>query len=575
MLKYYLLAQDRVTLILNIVMPLFAAAMIVFHMYLTKRQKKNKVWRGLCFLPALLCLIHYSLYYFKGSLKLTLSLYGWMYLAAILIAIWQFFGKNKKIYRIAAAVTICAVTVLCFLNILLPTLSNPVVGNYSKENYVESFLGLTDEMKRHYCLNEWKEIDYDSIKEQILPEVEKAQQEKDAAGYLAALCKYTYYFHDSHVYAGIMKQEELPIVAEVKDRLAGNDYGFSMIACTDGGTAAVLVEDGSDAYAAGVRNGTKIISWDGVPVEEARENVECIYYYGNPAPALLENENKLKAAFLAGKGGDTVEVEFLDSDGKIKKAEIKKSGSYAARLDDFLNRFYYNSLDKDNFETEMVSDSHGYLRVKSEQYDTLCDIKAVFRDDYPEIQRLLEEKLAELKEQGMETLIIDARNNYGGYNVISAEIAALFTDTGGFNYSFGEYKNGEYILTDPHYYTAKGTWKDLPVVVLTNASCMSAGDQLIHLLAQCPNVTVVGTTCSSGVNQNNGGICLTTDSEFVVAYPFALTLNEEGVPNIDADKSRLNRVLIDEYIPIDDDYIQAVFGEESRDYELEYVLENY
>ena len=223
----------------------------------------------------------------------------------------------------------------------------------------------------------------------------------------------------------------------------------------------------------------------------------------------------------------------------------------------------------------MISDTHGYLRINSEHYNTISDVKAIFSDNYPEITSMLNEKLIALKAQGMETLIIDTRNNYGGYNVISAAVASLFTDVGGFNYSFGDYENGKYILTDKHYYTADGRWKDINVIVLTNASCMSAGDQLVKLLSQCPNVTVIGTTCSSGVNQNNGGICLTTNSQFVVAYPFALTLNEEGIPNIDADEERINSVPIDAYIPIDDAYIKGVFDAEIKDYELEYVMEQY
>jgi len=337
---------------------------------------------------------------------------------------------------------------------------------------------------------------------------------------------------------------------------------------------AVLVDEESEAYAAGIKNGTRIVSWDEIPIDEAKENVKCIYY-GTEVHSLQENEDKLKAAFLAGKGGDEIEIEFIDETGSIQTIKLQKMGNYAERLDVFLNKFYYYELDKENFATEMISDKHGYLRINSEQYNTFSDVKAIFYDNYPEINNLLNEKLSELKTQGMKTLIIDTRNNYGGYNVISAAVASLFTDTGGFNYSFGDYENGKYIPTDKHYYIADGRWKDIDVIVLTNASCMSAGDQLVNLLSQCPNVTVLGTTCSSGVNQNNGGICVTTNSQFIVAYPFALTLNEEGIPNIDADKERENRVPIDAYIPIDDAYIEGVFDTDMLDYELKYVIEQY
>ncbi len=39
-------------------------------------------------------------------------------------------------------------------------------------------------------------------------------------------------------------------------------------------------------------------------------------------------------------------------------------------------------------------------------------------------------------------------------------------------------------------------------VVLVNSNCMSAGDGMAKFLGDCPNVTLMGITASSGVNQN-------------------------------------------------------------------------
>lgn len=575
MLRYFIFSQDKFTLILELSMPLFVIAMLIFHKSILDSDKRQVCWRLLCLMPLALCAIHFGLRHFAGYMKLTWNFYGMLYVAAVIIAFWQFFAKGAVTYRISAVVTVALVTVLCLYNTVMPALSNPVVGNHSKDNYVESFIGITEDMERNYCLNEWKEIDYEFLTDTLLPEVEKAEMEQDEAGYLVALCKYAYYFHDSHVYARAFKNiDSETVVNDVKDRLAGNDYGISMITYTSGETVAVLVDRESEAYASGIHDGTRIVSWDGIPIDEAKEGVECIYY-GSEVHSIQENEDKLKAAFLAGKGGNEIEVEYVDENGNIQAIRLQKIGSYRNRLDDFIRRFYYYQLDKENFVVEMLSDTHGYLRIDSESYNTLLDVKAAFCDEHPELTSMLDEKLTSLKEQGMQTLIIDTRNNSGGYNVISAAVASMFTDIGGFNYSFGDYKDGSYILTEKHYYTGDGRWKDLNVIVLTNAACMSAGDQLVNLLSQCPNVTVVGTTCSSGVNQNNGGVCVGTNTQFVVAYPFALTLSEEGVPHIDVDKGRENRVPIDAYIPIDDEYIETVFGEDPIDYELEYILEHY
>lgn len=130
---------------------------------------------------------------------------------------------------------------------------------------------------------------------------------------------------------------------------------------------------------------------------------------------------------------------------------------------------------------------------------------------------------------------------------------------------------------------------DLEVVVLTNAGCMSAGDQLVNLMGKGENVTLMGTTCSSGVNQNNGGRCITTDSLFKVYYPAVLTLGEDGKPLIDPDKQRENRIPLDVEIPITEEYVENVFcvdtidryytfGRDENpniyiDYELQYAIE--
>ena len=126
----------------------------------------------------------------------------------------------------------------------------------------------------------------------------------------------------------LINRENTHIVEEAKNRLAGNDYGFSMITYSNGETVAILVEEESEAYDSGIRAGTRIISWNGLPIEDAKKEIECIYL-GSNVHALLENEDKLKAAFLAGKGDDIVTVEFVDSSGNVQVAEIKKMGGYA------------------------------------------------------------------------------------------------------------------------------------------------------------------------------------------------------------------------------------------------------
>ena len=88
---------------------------------------------------------------------------------------------------------------------------------------------------------------------------------------------------------------------------------MSMCTLDNGNTIAVLVEQSGEAYKAGIRNGTVITGWNGRDIKEAAAEVECIY--PDLAFAVKENEDFFRPLFLAGKGGETVSVEFVDEDG--------------------------------------------------------------------------------------------------------------------------------------------------------------------------------------------------------------------------------------------------------------------
>lgn len=591
-IKYFVFSQDRFTLLIELFTPVFMIGMIIYHAIVKKRKKEMKIWRILSVIPVIISIIHLSLYNFKGSFDLTLKYYFAVYISGLCFLIWSFTAEKKIIYRILTPVLLLAVTFSGLYNISSLATADYKITNHSHESYTASFKSTLDDLKENYCLNEWKQIDYEELENTLMPKVVKAEEENDSAAYYMALCELTYYFYDSHVGVKCLNQNyEADIQA--RECFAGNDYGFSMITLTSGETVAVFVDEDSEAYKAGIRTNTVITKWDGIDIDEAKKSVNCIYPIVHMP--IKENEDKLKAAFLAGKGGDTVQVTFINEKNETETVTLSAIGTYDMRLEGFLIAFFcdsaYNTYKagRDNFYTKMLTSECGYMVVTNETYDNMLDIKATFSGEYPEVTKLVDEKLEDLKSQGMKKLIIDTRGNGGGLDAMSAAIATLFTDKKFFNYSLGKYKNGDYIAEKGQYIKGNGKWKDLEVVVLTNAGCMSAGDQLVNLMGLGENVTLMGTTSSSGVNQNNGGLCVTTDSMFAVYYPAILTLGEDGKPLIDPDKERENRIPLDVSIPITKEYVESVFntdtidrynkfGEDAAkddyiDYELQYAID--
>ena len=156
---------------------------------------------------------------------------------------------------------------------------------------------------------------------------------------------------------------------------------------------------------------------------------------------------------------------------------------------------------------------------------------------------------------------------------VGGALASLFSKSKYLISSFGEQVNGVYSRKGDMYVFPNGKWSDLPVIVLVNQDCASAGDGLADCLGKLPNVTLMGITASNGINQNTGGSCYLTDSEAVISYPVYLTLGEDSLPLIDTDASRECRVPLDVQIPVDKEAALKIFSENSEDHELDFAME--
>ena len=95
--------------------------------------------------------------------------------------------------------------------------------------------------------------------------------------------------------------------------------------------------------------------------------------------------------------------------------------------------------------------------------------------------------LKDLEAQGMEKLIIDVRDNTGGYLTQAEQIASLFLQENKVIYSL-ENKNGTKTITDK---TSEA--RDYPIIVVINNDSASASEILAAALKDSYNATLVGT----------------------------------------------------------------------------------
>ena len=534
------------------------------------KKRRKIIFRMLAFVPLLNFAVFYLINYTKGAQLIGFLRYGPGLAAALIylaISLWISKGKRKVLPLIINGILVALISAWSVFYVL--ALGNSYhFGNFSHPGYKKSMTKLIDELEANYVLRDYKEIDFEALRAEYIPMAAEAQENKDEEAFAEAVAKLCYEFHDGHLSINITDDE---LAYKVSEKMAGNDYGFSMIRTDDGKTTAILTDENSDAYNKGIRNGVVITSWDGVPVDEAIANTKCVQFsiYMVAYP-IAENEEVVKPIFLAGRGGDSVKVRFIDESGAEKEIAVKSSGSYLNRL----NQALYPLTDKwcyEFAEAKMIDDHCGYLCIPWESFDSAKDISAALVDEYPELKELLVSRIEGLKAQGMDRLVIDIRGNDGGIDVVYEEVVSLFTKETMVAYG-GFYDGKNYVKSEKWAWTVEpdGRYSDIPVVVLVNAGTASSGDMLAYRLSNCPNVTMMGVTTTWGSAQSLGGMCLLSGGKIQVRYPIIATLGENNEILVDAGKDRVSTIRLDEKIPLDSKAVK-IYYEIDGDYDLAYA----
>lgn len=524
-----------------------------------KCKEKFGLVRIMSVIPAIVAIIHFAIY---GLI--CFDHFSFLYLEAFIPLIFLYSGKKPKLKVLESIATSVLTFAICTI-FLVNAIGSPMVHNYTRMSYTESIRSMMDTLEKEYCLSSWKRIDYDALYQEYLPRVEEAERKNDEVEFAAIITEVTYHFYDSHTYTYFTSDIDL----RTREYMAGNDYGLSMIRVDDGSIIAVSVEPDCEANKLGIHDGTTITAWDNKNIEEALAETECCFP-GFSFP-VAENEEIYRPIFLAGKGGESVSITFISDEGIEQTISVKCIDNYDYRLTNTYVKLSHLDMEWRNYFSCMLDDKCGYIQMISESYDAFEDNVAAARNGYyPNLTEYYADMISDLKSQGMEYLIIDIRNNGGGYDCVAGALASLFTDDKTHMVSFGYEDSNGYHIRENQYIYPDGRYQDLPVVVLVNFQCMSAGDGMAKFLGDCDNVTLMGITSSSGVNQNNGGYIYLTEN-IMVCYPVFLSLAENGTPLIDTDYTRENNIPIDVKIPITRENAKVIFGEMNRDFELEYA----
>lgn len=547
-LRHLINSGNGITLFLSFCFFIFYIILIA--LYNKMKNRNLKLWKLMCTIPFAISIIHFAIFTFGSAFLYIVPFYKEIYIPSVLILLFPLFVKKEIIKKIYNVITI----IICLICLLL-SVDSSKVANYTNKSLSDSYIALCTYLEKNYVLSEWKRIDYEKLRKEGLEIIKEVEKTNDINKYYEVLNNLVDSFHDGHAGLAFYGTDYNYIVEKIK---SFNDYGLSLVTLDDGSTIAVNVEDNIE-----IKAGDIVTKWNGIPIKEAIDNVPLPITEG-----IIENERIQKTFYLAGMGKEAVEVTYINFNGDEKTIVLNKIDN---KLPRGLTSFgLLNHTRNEEYTYKMLRDNIGYLRVTSEETNLFSDNLAYLTGDHKYAREMFRKDLRKLRNQGMTKLVIDIRNNAGGYEEVATALTSLFTKDKMYAFSLGIRNDKNLKSVEDRYVYGDGEFSDLEIIVLTGMRCGSAGDGLSLYLSRLDNVTVAGLTNPSGINQEVGGY-IYMPKNVVISFPTGLVLDENDNPNIDIDDTRISRNPIDIKIPLNKENALKIFG--GIDYELEWAID--
>ncbi|MGN0436945.1 MAG: S41 family peptidase [Lachnospiraceae bacterium] len=524
-------------------------------------KKLNPRWK-LCYLiPVLISMI------FIAILQWETSLLG-VYIGS-LVVMAGFFWEKANTRKICSLVLLAATIGSCiFANIY---------GGYRAPDYVKDFKKGFHNMKAHYVLSDYKNINWDQLYDTYLPRFKEANRKHDKIENAIVWQDFCNEFYDGHV--GFMESEETQKAA--LRRIAGNDYGMSLMTLSNGKTVAVNVADNMEAFISScesdnpnnlIKNGTEVIAWNQMTIDEAKNSISHQFM----AFPDKENEAFYSALLVAGIGNEQVTITVLKENGEPVDVTLTSHGDYYDRLMDTL-AVLNQGVEGDNLSFSEPSNNTVCLRISQMMYDS----KSYENGDHSQMEEELRAKLNQYKEKGIKHLIIDLRSNGGGSPQFIMTIGKLLAPKGQHTYCreavWDDVKKeypissdtGNYIPGEALTYEGEGLWEDGDILLLINAECVSAGDHFIMMMSEFDNVKTMGFTKSMSSAQAVNSVSLDSG---ILMYSGVPVLDENSNIFVDTNENRISSIPLDEKISFDETAVNALF-DRNQDFILNKAIE--
>jgi len=309
-------------------------------------------------------------------------------------------------------------------------------------------------------------------------------------------------------YTVYMNEEE---AGSFLESIESDDYtGVGLyISESEEGDGVIIVSPLADSPGekAGLAPGDKILKVDGQPVAGISIDRVASDMKGPEGTEVV-------LTVLKKASGETVDV-------KLKRATIKR----------------------ETVASEMLDGDCGYIQISQFGVNTFEEFVTHFN---------------KLAEGGMDYVVLDLRNNPGGYMDMAVQIADIFVDSGEIVYTMDKYGRRNDYMADEDKVKA-------PMVILTNGGTASASEVLLGALRDHGIAKSVGErTFGKGVTQIpykfwDGSILKVTDSRYYT--PKGICIDHEGIaPDVEVKMT-------------DEEYAGLIMGDIESDKQLKKAIE--
>jgi len=419
----------------------------------------------------------------------------------------------------------------------------PSAADYSTLNWIDAFRETHDKFSREYAFGDWKNIDWEGLYALFSSRITAAWTASDEKAYYLALHEYVYSIPDGHI---SLSPANVTVPVALGKTLAGGGYGMALAELDDERVIVAAVSSGGPAAIAGIIAGAEITNWGGVAVKTAirRINVGAVPYknltgaIGGENPIATAEYYRLEQARLLTRGaiGATIQITFKNPGSAVPQTATLIAVDDAGETFSLLN-FAKRPALSDEVDYRILPEGYGYVRVRME-----LDMSS---SGYPtRIFLKFQEAINTFVAAGVPAVIFDLRGNYGGSDVLAADLCGFFYTTPSF-YEYQEYydkRNGEFLrltiddsetLVDNIAINPQTPHFGGPVVVLVNPATISSGEGPAMGISRLPQGHVIGFHGTNGSFGMVGGN-IKMPGGYTISYPFGRSVDRNGVVQLDS-----------------------------------------